>query len=823
MKNQLNDLTDWFRKQPGWIREAASKLIENGILTDSDLDELLDLCINPVTAPKAEFDIDVDALAAPEGGEIFRLEAISEVKGINALAPTKPLEFGSEPLCIIFGRNGAGKSGYVRLLKNACGARAGVEVLGNVFDPDESPQSATLMVMEDGETKDFDWTGESIPDLRSVEIYDTACGLLYVDEENEVSYEPAVLRLFSNLTNTCALIRKRVDTRVSAETSTKPLMPSKYEDTAAAVWYAGLTHKATQKEISSKSEWELDREKTLQELTKRLAEADPTSKAAALRKREGLVNALFAEVQAISVSLGDEQFEALLKHRQLAADARKAANEDAKMVFSGAPLSGVGTESWRLLWKAARRYAEEEAYPDADFPKTEDGSRCVLCQRELSETSQERIRSFEEFVRGDLQRSAEEAERDLKAAIGALPDLLAESVLDTKLEAAGISDSEMKRYVQEYVAALNARMESFLGAKAIEDIRGLPPSERIVFLEDIAGQLREAAVVCDEDAKGLNRTELLKRSTELAAQQWLNQQKAAIEIEVGRLKRIDALQIARDRTDTTSLSLRKSLLADQIVTGAYVERFQKELAKLGAEGIPVDIVKTKVAYGHAFHRIQLRNAKQASTTSGVLSEGEFRVVSLAAFLADTEGREAQTPFVFDDPISSLDHLYEEAAARRLVLLSRVRQVLVFTHRLSLVGYLQKYAKRQDTDARLIALSRYCVGETTELPIDLKPTHTAVNTLLNQRLARARKALTTKDDGAYELEAKGLCRDIRVLIERIVEKDLLNEVVKRFSPEINTKGRIAALSAITAEDCSLIDEYMTKYSQYEHSQPDEAPV
>jgi hypothetical protein len=36
-------------------------------------------------------------------------------------------------------------------------------------------------------------------------------------------------------------------------------------------------------------------------------------------------------------------------------------------------------------------------------------------------------------------------------------------------------------------------------------------------------------------------------------------------------------------------------------------------------------------------------------------------------------------------------------------------------------------------------------------------------------------------------------------------------------------KIHALAKITDADCKFVDEYMTKYSQYEHSQPDETPI
>jgi ABC-type Mn2+/Zn2+ transport system ATPase subunit len=63
----------------------------------------------------------------------------------------------------------------------------------------------------------------------------------------------------------------------------------------------------------------------------------------------------------------------------------------------------------------------------------------------------------------------------------------------------------------------------------------------------------------------------------------------------------------------------------------------------------------------------------------VLSEGEYRIVSLAAFLADVGGKDFSAPFVFDDPISSLDQDFEEAVVQRLVELSQERQVIIFTH------------------------------------------------------------------------------------------------------------------------------------------------
>ena len=52
---------------------------------------------------------------------------------------------------------------------------------------------------------------------------------------------------------------------------------------------------------------------------------------------------------------------------------------------------------------------------------------------------------------------------------------------------------------------------------------------------------------------------------------------------------------------------------------------------------------------------------------------------------------------------------------------------------------------------------------------------------------------------------------------------LADVVQRHRRAVNTKGKIENLLKINADDCALVDEMMSKYSCYEHSQSAEVPV
>lgn len=819
----LNELEAWFRERPKWIQDAAYRLAKNGTITDNDITQLLAICYAEAGGEKVVFDsLPSGALGVADTSQPLRLISIANVEGVNALFPSKPLKFEETPLCIIYGRNGAGKSGYVRLIKHACGNRHAGNLLGNIFVSDTKPQVADFTFIKDNQIKTSQWSGNPLPELQGVEIYDTACGLVYVNEENEVTYEPWLLRLFTQLTNACTALSERIQKQIAEQVSKKPKFPDEFALTSAAKWYTNLTATTNIKDVNEYTEWKTEQNSELGEINKRLSEENPTAKAAVLRRQKTLVLELKSDLKKYYDGLSDDLCNSYLQAKADAEAKRQAADEDAGKVFEKSPLAGVGSESWRLLWDAARKYSEEHAYKMTIFPNVAEDARCILCQRELDQVSRDRFTSFETFVKSELQRTALNAEHNLQKLLESFAVSVTGETLVIKLEASGITDASVKEMMTSFMTSLNERKQTCLASKSMAEIPERPAKQLLINLVQIARKYAAQARIYDKDAISENRPQLELRAKELSARKWLNQQRKAIDYEISRLIAIQRLQKADGLTKTLALSKRKSTLADELITNAYIKRFQDELKHFKTAGINVELKKAKTQIGRVYHRIYLKNKPKSVKISDVLSEGEFRIISLAAFLADTEGRGIKTPFVFDDPISSLDHVYEEATASRLAELSQTRQVIVFTHRLSLVGYLEKYAKKHNIKTELRCLSRYLTGEIADLPINLERTDKAVNRLANERLAAARKALT-EGDSTYEKEAKGLCGDIRTLIERIVEMDLLNGILKRFSPEVNTKGKIHSLARITLNECKFVDDYMTKYSRYEHSQPEESPI
>jgi hypothetical protein len=277
-------------------------------------------------------------------------------------------------------------------------------------------------------------------------------------------------------------------------------------------------------------------------------------------------------------------------------------------------------------------------------------------------------------------------------------------------------------------------------------------------------------------------------------------------------------------TNTKALSEKKGELAEILITDAFVKRFNAELKTLGASQVKVELVRSKVSKGRVLHKLQLRGASQNGLTD-VLSEGENRIVSIAAFLADVTGKSNKAPFIFDDPISSLDQNYEEAVVKRLIELSQDKQVIVFTHRLSLLATVRYFAENKKTitlDVVSICSTDWGTGEPAPIPLSQRDITAALHILMNQRCQEAEKVRANGEFEHAEIFLKSMCSDFRTLVESSIEKDLLCGVVQRYQRPIHTK-KLNDLAKLKEEDCNLLDSLMTKYSGFEHSQPTESPV
>ncbi|MBF0262092.1 MAG: hypothetical protein HQL97_09700 [Magnetococcales bacterium] len=829
MDNQtITALGAWFSERPKWIQVAANLLATKNRLGDDDIASLLEWCLQGVDSEGIGitplFPIDI---FHPKSASALRLCTIGNVKGINALAPRSPLDFGPNNMAVVYGGNGSGKSGYVRILKHVCGARNPGALHPNVFADNGAARSVDIQYNIDNQKRLVSWSASDgvQADLRSVDIFDTDCGRMYLESESEVTYEPPELLFFSDLIAVCEKIAQRIDSKLGTYASKKPQMLLEHTNTEAGKWYSSLNATTQSEEIATHTKWDAKDDTDVTDLEKRLTEKSPADRAKELLAKKMHVEGLVQIIEDLLTKFSDENCRRILEIKKDKLINRDAAQAAATKVFSGAPLDGIGTDAWKLLWQHARRYSEDHAYRDQAFPYLASEARCVLCHQPLSDDARKRFTSFEEFIKGQAEKDAKDAEKAFEDAMTTIGDIPTDLSIKTQCDAGGlIYDGDMPPIVQT-ADVFRQRKEKLLHVKTVGELPQIPDcASWLQETKTQASGYAEAAKKCQEDATSDTRPQLQIQLRELKARKWLSEQREAINVEIERLKAVKRLDEAKRLTNTQGLSKKKGEIAESLITEAFVQRFRDELVSLGASRIKVELVKKRVERGRVLHELRLEKA-QSGALRDVLSEGEHRIVSLAAFLADVTGKQQPAPFVFDDPISSLDQDFEEAVVQRLVRLAVDRQVIVFTHRISLLVMFQEYGKREGREPQVICVrsETWGTGEPGDSPLFAKRPEKVLNTLLNENLAKARKARDEEGQTAYAPLAKAICSDFRILLERMIECELLADIVQRFRRAITTQGKLDKLARITEADCKLFDDMMTKYSRHEHSQPNEAPV
>ena len=830
-----DEFSQYFASRPRWLQIAATRFIESkSFPTTDEYEELADICLAEVdgeTVPDAD-EVTTALLATSDTGPSLRIRRIEDPVGIDALSDTSYIDAKDADLLIVYGPTGSGKSSHARLLKEACGIRTERPVMGNVYAPNEKQKSAriTYAVGDDEKTINWQVADGPIDDLRRVSVFDTEIADRYFSLPIESCREPFSLRFLSVLIEVSDRLRRVLEKRKTELVKKLPNLPSSHQNTATSKFLGTLRPSTTVADAETHCDWSQEDLAKKNALEKVLSDQNPGQTLIQRRKDEKAIVRLKEFWNRLLNGYSKEKLSEIVILQRAAFSARTAADTYAKEVFSGASVEHIGSTSWKLLWEAARKFSETEAYPDQDFPYT--GGDCVLCNQPLSDdVVRVRMARFDSFVKGELESAASSAETEYQKKLDELPTVPSKEDWEDRFVGLDIPAGQLDKAREEFeskrtIAPKLTKQEQITEVSAPEVANAIEDQIHALTVE--IETLEKAA---DDDKTSILEAEL----SELKAREWLSAQKAEVLAEIERLKKVRRLDEAIKKVDTSSLTKFKNRLATTDLIGAFQTRFGSELGVLGGGSIKVLPAGSGVGKGKVVFDIQLQSASEKSRTSEVLSEGEQRVVGLATFLADVSQQGNDTPFVFDDPITSLDQDYEENVVKRLVELAKQRQVIVFTHRLSLKALISDVVKKQKQIATQtgeepsptmeVAIVRSVggkVGVVTDSLISEKNVVSALNAVL-QRANTLQKIDAANDFESFVNDMTAVCSDFRILIERTVEEELLNNIVGRFRRSIITQGKLPKLSMINVQDAELLDNLMTRYSVFEHSQSMELPT
>lgn len=758
------------------------------------------------------------------------LVSIAEVKGVCALQPIEALKFGPG-LNIVFGENGCGKSSYVKILKKAEDPKSDVSIFGNIFKENNMKPSAKLVFSTDDGEDTVSW---SLSNTKSypIKIYDTQIARQFVEDKTEVIYEPEILSLFSYLTDVTEYVSNEIKNKCFELESSLIKPPTDVESVDIIKSYLQINTVTDIESFLLKFSFDEELQSEYIQLEDALKDSDPNGTKKRLSAQKNVLSNIQKEIIGYTVSLDDSEVSSFIKCYDSLISSKKAYDNYISEAKKISLLKGFGSNEWNSLWRSSKAYAEylRQIETDSDNSNSQ-VDLCVLCQQSLTPDALNRMQLFENFSKSNAKKEYEDFKNNYNERIEKILELkkkLNKSSYEQILDSNAIEE-ETKNKIIGFITSLFQRVnwlfEYNKGDNNIPAINSV--SEVNNFFADKINSIDEhiealVNVIDDYDCQA-------KRLTYLKALKWIFDNKHNFDVKKKIINHENLIQNCK----TNSLTTTKKSLSQILITDAYIDKFTHELNEINPQNtIKVQLVQS-ASKGKIYHKVSLVEAKEKRKTADILSEGEYRAVSIAAFLTDLSSWNSNQAFIFDDPINSLDQNYEERIANRLVLLAQERQVIVFTHRLAFAEMLNRISKSfnkkekhnqslKHVDISYIKLMRNPLGNPNYQDDFSNPKLDAKLNGLCEPISKARKSLMEGDNLTYEFMVKGICSKLRDIIEKSIETTLLNNVVSRYSRIVQTM-RIRYLKGIRESDVDFIDSMMTKYSVFDHSDSTEAPV
>jgi len=736
------------------------------------------------------------------------LTSLHTLVDVGKIPSDQALTFQLQGLTIIYGGNGAGKSGYARVLKQACRARSPGTVYANAYDPNYQQliPCATIDFELDNAPVQAIWSGQRghvpRPELRGISVFDSDCARHYLQTREAATFQPSALAYLQQLANGLnQALRPRLQAEIAGlATDITPfnVIPA---DTVAGQTIHPIGPATDLTRARALAILNADEQAELTRLPQEISEADPTARAtnldnAAIRVDE-LANSIAMAANIVSDgAIGSAQS----AHRSLVeAEAAEVAasallqSEDATQL-----LPGTGQGQWALLFNAAREYSTSTAYPGHAFPVTDEGGVCVLCQQELTPEAKDRLQRFDRYIRDRAAEAAQVARnawqqtvRDVNQATVTL------TVSPVMFESLGARIATLPDEIRTFQDDLAARLQWLRAAVADGEWLDRPiyrVATPTASLHQVAEVLRVEAVRLrgNLDAAALAAKRL--RLKELEARRLLSEHIESIARVTENLALRAKLQrCLEDIGGTRSISVLAGQLSRRYVSEALAGRMNDELNRLDLYHIRAGVSSTgdagSVRLGIQLHECQL-------DPHLVLSEAEQRMCALAYFFAELHQSGSTSGIVFDDPVSSLDHNHRTAVARRVVEESAGRQVIVFTHDAVFFGELLTFCQDAQLAPEVRSINYRAEGPgyiDAGLPYDMRKHRERIahHRTDQQRIA----AIFNNPPGDDErLAMRNAYDDLRVTIEVGIEDTILNETVVRFRDGISV-GRLNGVMSV----------------------------
>lgn len=818
------DMIKWLVEMPTWVKDAVLTFYDKGRFEQDDIIRFADECIEDAENKKREITIGEIALLNQTHNNSLSISSIGEIEGVNALSSGKTLSFQNEGITVIYGENGAGKSGYIRILKKISDAKYKDELKQNVYSKNGDKQSCKIKIINNGKEQELPCNlsidGEYSV-LRGIDVFDTKIANAYISSAKEASYEPWIFILLRAVAKAAERIKEELQNRKAKYVISPIDIPGNIRDSKVGELLVALSAKTV---IDDKElKWDKSSADQLEQLRKNVNEDALHGDIKRIDSEIRNLNSVKDYFDRFTAFYSEENIKEIAEKKNLwgkTVEEKNAAALIFEQTAEDVDKKSISNAAWVSLWKKADEYYNQVLISHGEKKYTE-GGVCPLCRQIIGSDRLERMRSIDAFINGKISDEESKAKKKYVELLQ-LPKVWGQENLIVVLD--GCNCEEIKDTSCDINQDISG-LYDIISKQLYDQIRveKLDISGHIKIIEDAISNRINAK---NEKMRLLNDEETtnnLKAICELEARKYTSEIRERIEQQIDNCKKLEVIELAEKLTNSKKITVKSKELAKELITEDYIRRFDDELKLLTRNSIRVKLEQQAGKGSNPFKIKLVDTLGDTVSLDDVLSEGEKRVVALAAFFAESSGRIDKTPLIVDDPISSLDYLFEDAVIRRLVDIAKHRQVIVFTHRLSMLAGIDEQSEKNGVKfcEKRISGASTIKGVPIESVEFTGKADKQINYIKNTEIPVLKKLDVYSPE--YTKQINYICQQIRIAVEKSIEDILLNGVVVRWRRAIHTLNKLDVLADISPEECEIINDMMTKYSYYDHSMGDDTPL
>jgi energy-coupling factor transporter ATP-binding protein EcfA2 len=817
-----NKIITWLKDYEFWFQYAGNRLLEGEIVND-DLAEKTyqlfkeDYSLKAIEEERAEIEFNeiVSDSAAVEGN--LQLQFIKEIENVNALATGQSIPISTN-LTIIYGGNGTGKSGYVRLLNNAFSSRGDKQILPNVFS-DAAQGDPTCKFTFQSTAAPYDLAyplQKSNREFSQYSVFDTQSIRVLLEQDNKLDFTPIGFEFFEKVLQLYEAVKTKLFIEVEVNRPINEFEKFFVNDNAIKNVITNLGANSNEEELKALAIYKEEDADKLSELIAKqeeLKSLDIPKRITELQKTRSQLIEFTNKQQAIFDFLKPENIE---HYNSLITSFHKF-QEFAKLEgirnLEDYNIEDLGSNEWKEFIRASKNYAStiQTKREGKIYPSNNDN--CLFCLQPLSEKENSLISSYWNLLKseaeGELNRiiiAIRELEMKLKSL---LPVKFDETV--TLFEYVNINDAPFASKWKDIVSSSEIAIQNIIANLANINL-DLPMPDFSVSTNEFDAVIAKLKSVIEDlfQKNPLKELEELEKQIQfLKDKSLLNKLFEQVLAFVTAHKWAAKAEGSASSFNPRSITIKQGELFSTYITDKYTEIFNKECGNFNAPSV-VEISQ-KNTRGSTLRKLQVAGM----FANSILSEGEQRAISLADFLTEVQMNPSNKGVFFDDPVTSQDHQRREKIAERLVGLAMQKQVIVFTHDIAFFIRLKIAAETTATPYGFTTI-RNVGGNpgiiSPDLPWIAQPVKQRIGTL-RDRIVRLIKIEQSGNEDEYLFAAKSWYGLLREGWERAVEERLFKGVIERFSLGIQTQKLKNVV--ITDEFLDDIENGMTESSSWIH--------